>query len=246
MSYVNRTPGAKKPGYLHPWAAVARAEEAALDEARARAAAEQDAFEREVLALRHDFAKLKLDYELRRFHRKYSPNQPRVPAGSHEGGQWTSGGSSAPSSDSALGQDQRSSLATAQDQAPRSDLPQLQALANDQLIRSRIDEAWAASNPNGTRPQEQGFWISRNEATGEVFTRPFASPGFGDSIRPGATPDDAVAFFHTHPNRPDSGYDAGPSVADGLLATRRDLPGLIQSHNGMYYFGPPLRPAKLR
>jgi|GEM_PF-3345493 len=88
------TPEAKPPGYLHPWAAVARAEEAAEDEARARAAAEQEAFEREVLALRHDFAKLKLEYELRRFRQKYSPDQPRVPAGSREGGQWTSQGGS--------------------------------------------------------------------------------------------------------------------------------------------------------
>ena len=35
------TPEAKMPGYLHPWAAVARAEKAAQDEARARVAAEQ-------------------------------------------------------------------------------------------------------------------------------------------------------------------------------------------------------------
>src|SRR5881394_845002 len=75
------SPEAKMPGYLHPWAAVARAEEAAEDEARARAAAEQDALEREVLALRHDFAKLKLEYELRRFRRKYSPDQSRAPKG---------------------------------------------------------------------------------------------------------------------------------------------------------------------
>jgi hypothetical protein len=86
------TPEAKPPGYLHPWAEVARQEQAAADEVKARALAEQDAFEREVLALRHDFAKLKLDYELRRFQRKYSPDQPRVPAGNSDGGQWTSEG----------------------------------------------------------------------------------------------------------------------------------------------------------
>src|SRR5436189_4890829 len=85
------SPEAKMPGYLHPWGAVARAEEAAEDEARARAAAEQDALEREVLALRHDFAKLKLEYELRRFQRKYSSNQPRVPEGNPDGGQWVGG-----------------------------------------------------------------------------------------------------------------------------------------------------------
>jgi hypothetical protein len=89
------TPEAKPPSTLHPWAEVARQEQAAADEARARAAAEQDEFEREVLRLRHDFAKLKLEYELRRFQQKYSPDQPRVPAGSgRESGRWTDGGGS--------------------------------------------------------------------------------------------------------------------------------------------------------
>lgn len=31
-----------------------------------------------------------------RLHRRYDPNQPRVPAGSAEGGQWTSGGGTSP------------------------------------------------------------------------------------------------------------------------------------------------------
>jgi hypothetical protein len=86
------TPEAKPPGTLHPWAEVARQEQAAADEAKARAVAEQDEFEREVLALRHELAKLRLEYELRRFQQKYSPDQPRVPAGNRDGGQWTSGG----------------------------------------------------------------------------------------------------------------------------------------------------------
>jgi hypothetical protein len=69
-----------------------RLEQRRAAEEHAAATAEQDAFEREVLALRRELASIRLDYELRRFQRKYSPNQPRVPAGSHEGGQWTSGG----------------------------------------------------------------------------------------------------------------------------------------------------------
>jgi hypothetical protein len=88
------SPEAKMPGYLHPWAEVARQEQAAADEAKARALAEQDEFEREVLALRHELAKLRLEYELRRFQQKYSPDQPRVPAGNSDGGQWTRGGES--------------------------------------------------------------------------------------------------------------------------------------------------------
>jgi hypothetical protein len=89
MSHVNRTPEPKRPGYLHPWAAVARAEEAAQDEARARAAAEQEDFERELLQLRWEVKKLKLEHELWCFQQKCSPNQPRVPPGSSDGGQWT-------------------------------------------------------------------------------------------------------------------------------------------------------------
>ena len=88
------SPEAKPPGYLHPWAAVARSERAAADEAKARAVIEQDAFERELLALRWELAKMRLDYELRRFQQKYSLDQPRVPAGNSDGGQWTSGGGS--------------------------------------------------------------------------------------------------------------------------------------------------------
>jgi hypothetical protein len=82
------SPEAKPPGWIDPSATRVRLKEAAEEEARAHAAAEQEAFEREVLALRHDFAKLKLEYELRRFQQKYSPQQPRVPAGSREGGRW--------------------------------------------------------------------------------------------------------------------------------------------------------------
>lgn len=80
------TPEAKMPAYLH--SAAARADQAVADEARARAAAEQDAFEREVLALRRELASLKLEYELRRFQRKYSSEQPRSPKGNPDGGQW--------------------------------------------------------------------------------------------------------------------------------------------------------------
>ncbi|TMI99418.1 MAG: hypothetical protein E6G97_22770 [Alphaproteobacteria bacterium] len=52
-------------------------------------AAEQAAFERELAALRDDFAERKLEYELRRFQQKYSPEQPRAPKGNPDGGQWT-------------------------------------------------------------------------------------------------------------------------------------------------------------
>jgi hypothetical protein len=257
MSHVNRIPEAKRPGYLHPWAGVARAEEAAEDEARAQAEAAQEEFEREVLALREAnacvrimLADVKFELALRALGRKYSQNQSRVPAGSPQGGQWTSGanGVGGSANDHRNLEQGREGLPTAPDQSQRSDLAQLQAIANDPAVRSRVDEAWSASNPAGRPPQEHGFWISRNDATGEVFTRPFANPGSGAQITPGPAPADAVAFFHTHPNRgrPDVPFTPGPSRGDQLFAADVGLPGVIQSHNGMYYFGPELRLRRTR
>jgi len=268
-------------GFMHPWAEVARREQAAADAkalAEAKARADQDALQREILDLRRDWAALKLEIaakraaerrevqELRRksdlayenllrvFDRytrqhKYSPDQPRVPAGNPDGGQWTDGGGSGSGHDDdaavqdsgALAQDRGSFRAPGPGQQPRRDLVDLDAIANHPPIRARIDEAWAASDPNGFG-REQGFWISRNDATGELSTRPFANPGGPATIVPGAMPNDAIAFFHTHPTRPQFGGDPGPSFEDVQYAARTGLPGLLQSHSGMYYFGPLLRP----
>jgi hypothetical protein len=72
---------------------AAEAERAAQREAdEAAVAAEHEEFERELLQVRRDLTALKFELALRRIFHKYSPDQPRVPAGSPEGGQWTSGG----------------------------------------------------------------------------------------------------------------------------------------------------------
>ncbi|MEA2876065.1 MAG: hypothetical protein QOF14_1261 [Hyphomicrobiales bacterium] len=166
----------------------------------------------------------------------FNPQQPRVAAGNADGGQWAStregGGQSL--------EQQSPGLRTAAGQEQRGDQSQLEAIANHPSIRSRIDEAWGASNPSGPSPREHGFWISRNENTGELFTRPFTNPGSAARITPGPTPGDAIAFFHTHPNL--QGYGAGPSIGDRAFAADVGLPGVLQSHNGIYYFGPRLRP----
>lgn len=256
MSDVNRTPEAKRPGYLHPWEAVARAEEAKAAAEQAEREAADVVFAAEVSALQASqdrlwrmLAEVKYELAWRRLVRKYSPNQPRVPAGSREGGQWTSDGGSgaghdesdAPQNSESLAQDRNSFLAPGPGQEPRRDLLELDAIANHPLIRARIDEAWAASDPNGFG-RENGFWISRNDATGELFTRPFANPGGPATIVPGPPPSDAIASFHTHPARPEFGGTPGPSRYDLLYAASTGLPGLLQSHSGMYYFGPLLRP----
>jgi len=199
-------------------------------------------------------ADLKFELALRALGRKYSPDQPRVPAGSgRESGRWTdgqstSGGGSgagrdsgdAPQDSASLAQD-RLPRTPASDQPPRSDRPQLEAIANDPLIRAHIDAAWTASNPYGLFPREHGFWISRDEVSGQLFTRPFENPGSAETIVPGSPPPDAIAFFHTHPGGLLRPGVAGPGRDDDIFAASAGLPGLIQSHVGMYYFGPSLR-----
>jgi hypothetical protein len=127
--------------------------------------------------------------------------------------------------------------------APASEIrPELETIANDPAIRPEIDRAWADSNPSGspTAKQEQGFWILRDSKTQALSVQNFP-PGGRDFMIPGPTPDGAAAFFHTHPNTVAEGYLQGPSAADARFATSRGIPGIIRSHDGMYYFGPPLR-----
>jgi hypothetical protein len=128
--------------------------------------------------------------------------------------------------------------------APDSaNIPSVEAIANDPVVAAAIEKAWVASNPNtpGSK-QEQGFWVMRDNKTGALSTVNFPSNGTRDSLTPGAVPSiegkTAVAFFHTHPNTTAEGYTNGPSPADQKFADARGIPGIIQSHNGMYYFNP--------
>ena len=86
------TPEAKPPGWLDPSETRVRLKEAQEAEARAQAAAEQEEFERDLLELRWLVKSLRTDLLLRDLRHKYSPNQPRAPSGTPDGGQWTSGG----------------------------------------------------------------------------------------------------------------------------------------------------------
>jgi hypothetical protein len=70
--------------------AARRLEQRQIEEQQAIAAG-RDAFEQKLLELRWQLKGLKLNYELRRFQCKYSPSQPRVPAGNPDGGEWTTG-----------------------------------------------------------------------------------------------------------------------------------------------------------
>jgi hypothetical protein len=86
------TPEARMPGWLDPSATRVRWKEAQEEEARLREAARQEELERDLLELRWLVKSLRTDLLMRDLRHKYDPDQPRVPAGSPQGGQWTSGG----------------------------------------------------------------------------------------------------------------------------------------------------------
>ena len=85
------------------------------------------------------------------------------------------------------------------------------------------------------------MWIMLNPATHMLSFQRFKSNGStAASITPGPKPTHAIVFFHTHPNDVSAGYVQGPSPADRAFAASENVPGIIESHSGMYYFGPPI------
>jgi len=197
----------------------------------------------------------------------FDPGQLRVPKGSPDAGQWTSGetassignntllvssendaqGSSGdrrpapaagPQADHTT--DAQLSFETAPHQRSRTDIDQLQRVINDPAIRAQMQEAWAASNPNGPDHQEHGFWIIQDPKTGALSTLPFDNFGERETMAPGAIPPNTVAFFHTHPSPLNVGKP-GPSPLDLSFASGHGLTGIIGSHVGIYYYGRPLR-----
>jgi len=135
-------------------------------------------------------------------------------------------------------------LAQGQVTAPKSEKrPDLEKIANDPVVSAEIDKAWTASNPNGPgAKKEKGFWVSKDDKTGALSVTPFPDNGTNDSLTPGSPPSEpgkkVVGFFHTHPNTTGEGYKQEPSSADEAFAKSVGVPGLIRSHDGMYYYGP--------
>lgn len=105
---------------------------------------------------------------------------------------------------------------------------------------------WNASNPNISGSKiENGFWIILNSKTKALSVSQFDMTGAQrDKMRPGLPPvikgSKTIAFFHTHPNTAAEGYANGPSRSDIRFANHPsiNLPGIIKSHVGMFYFGP--------
>jgi len=78
------------PGWLDPSATRVRLKEAQEEEARAAFAAEVKRLQAQQDRLCEMLAEINYEFAWRKFLRKYSPSQPRVPAGNPDGGQWTS------------------------------------------------------------------------------------------------------------------------------------------------------------
>ena len=147
-------------------------------------------------------------------------------------------------SDGSIAQDRNASPAPGS-----NNRPELEALARDPVVSSAINQAWAASNPYGTTKMEQGFWIQQ-DLFGRISNVNFPTANATENhMEPGLPPDGGiwsfitgnttVAWFHTHPLGDAEGYYLqGPSIADVRFANTYNLPGIIQSKLGMYYFGP--------
>jgi hypothetical protein len=99
-------------------------------------------------------------------------------------------------------------------------------------------------NPT-TAKNEQGCWIIYNAKTDTLRSARFVMSNSRDSCAPGVPPlgdnERVGAFFHTHPNTNDEGYNSGPSPADLNFATTRNYPGLIRTQvGGIAWYGPNL------
>lgn len=125
-----------------------------------------------------------------------------------------------------------------------------------------FNEQWLASNPHATnipiaskrlpgsdpdtKKNEKGCWVLYNTKTDTLRAAAFTAPSTRDGCVPGNPPlqsnEQVAAFFHTHPNTGEEGYDKGPSDADEDFANGNGYPGVVRSQIGGYtWFGPDLK-----
>jgi hypothetical protein len=209
---------------------------------------------------------------------RYSPDQPRVPAGNgRPSGRWTNGDSAEATndppptsgpSDRQANESQASGRPVAAESfvshiGPiwniplRDDFDELVALASDPSVKAAIETAWTKSIANPKYPQENGFFILRDPQTGAVSVQ-WVAPGFAGRLSMGAPPPSAIASFNTHPNPTGSPmifngkplvengepqvWSPWPRAADLDAAMRWGFPGLVKSDQGLFFYGPNLRP----
>jgi hypothetical protein len=137
-----------------------------------------------------------------------------------------------------------------------------EGLAQDRITSEmgpHFNDLWNASNPHSTsipvasmrlpgsnpttKKNENGCWVIYNSKTDVLRFEDFTAPGDRDSCIPGVptlqSHERVAAFFHTHPNTKDEGYNKGPSGADVSFANSNGFPGVVRSQLGGYtWFGP--------
>lgn len=128
--------------------------------------------------------------------------------------------------------------------------PDLEAIANNPVVRVAIAAAWDESSPHIVgKKRETGFWIIRDDQTGEFSSIQFSrDEATNRSIAPGIKPmipgKTTVALFHTHPNTIEEGFTQGPSKSDIQFVNDPaiNVPGILRAHDRIHYFGPELPP----
>lgn len=141
-------------------------EQRQAEENEARVAAEQEAFERAILELRWMVKDLKLELELRRIRHKYSPDQPRVPKGNPDGGQWTSDAGK-DGGDDRVQLDEISAARRAGQRQPTQEVRRDQARGRAQQAVERVrqlDPDWQPRTVSLTQPDSIEGAIRHNEA----------------------------------------------------------------------------------
>jgi hypothetical protein len=143
-----------------------------------------------------------------------------------------------------------------------SSKPKNKGVSADRILEEmgpHFNDLWNASNPHvtnipvaskrlpGSNPvtkkNENGCWVIYNSKTDTLRAEDFTAPGDRDSCIPGVPPlqskERVAAFFHTHPNTNDEGYNSGPSGADVTFANDNGFPGVVRSQlGGLKWFGP--------
>lgn len=101
--------------------------------------------------------------EQQRLARKYSPDQPRVPAGSSEGGQWTSGDGNNAGAEAATANDEDdgSSDGADEDAAPELVQDRSDRLLNNHIIRDHVAKTDEELKARIRADQTRGLFLSR-------------------------------------------------------------------------------------
>lgn len=123
--------------------------------------------------------------------------------------------------------------------------PTAAELQTNPTVKAALGQAWTDSQSNDpARRHEEGGWIYRDQATGQVTVRraPAGAQAGIDLRNPPNVPGSVVVGkFHTHPNPTSEGWVPGPSDQDKRVDAGHGVPDLIQADDGVHVSGPDSR-----